>query len=371
VKLFLGTTALVLVILAGLLTLARGNGSNGWIVYSSNHPDVGADLMLMTDDGQNHRRVTPDGVCAFDPHWSPNGQWIAYINACTRPQLLYRVRPGGGTPQVMSWEVNRTADVPWSPDGRKFLYTFGPNLIIWENFRQQNLLREHFSAGWSPDGEWVYAKPVLAGDDKLVRVHVETGEIDPIISYPSDVTNISWSPDGARFVVGVMDFVGASLTFMSPDGSDTESILLDLPTPIINYVVWSPDGEWIAFVQLDTGNSNIYRIRPDGSDLQRLNDAPSQYYTNLQWSPNSDWLLFQGRVGEQWQLFRMRADGSSIEQLTSGPYDNYEHDYAPIASREWHPLWVLVATAGLAIIATIFSRVSAQRNFIAEDFRHS
>jgi Tol biopolymer transport system component len=70
--------------------------------------------------------LTTDYGFRPNPHWSPDGQWIAFIVQHGYNQEIYRMRPDGTNPQVLATTPGFYLDPRWSPDGQWI--TFEENL---------------------------------------------------------------------------------------------------------------------------------------------------------------------------------------------------------------------------------------------------
>lgn len=63
--------------------------------------------------------VSQPGVSQFQPVYSPDGKWIAYVSWCdTAGGHLWRVRASGGTPEQLTRVAGQYQRPSWSPDGR-------------------------------------------------------------------------------------------------------------------------------------------------------------------------------------------------------------------------------------------------------------
>jgi Tol biopolymer transport system component len=62
--------------------------------------------------------VTPQSIGQFQPVYSPDGQWIAYVSWCdTVGGYLWRVRTTGGQPEQLTPIAGQYQRPAWSPDG--------------------------------------------------------------------------------------------------------------------------------------------------------------------------------------------------------------------------------------------------------------
>lgn len=118
------------------------------------------DLYVVDADGTNLRRLTTDLDFDGHPHWSPNGDWIAF----TAWDGIYLIRPDGTERQKILGDDVLYARA-WSPDGEKLLFEDVENdpmvgielaVLDVESGRRSDLPQmpgHQLLATWSPDGE--------------------------------------------------------------------------------------------------------------------------------------------------------------------------------------------------------------------------
>ena len=63
--------------------------------------------------------VLPEGKRAFQPSWSPDGNWLAYSTWSGGEGHVERIRSTGGTPERLTREPAFYSDPVWSPDGAR------------------------------------------------------------------------------------------------------------------------------------------------------------------------------------------------------------------------------------------------------------
>jgi Tol biopolymer transport system component len=348
-KVFLRAWAVFLLMLVAVLTLARRENS-GWIAFSANQ-DVFPVLYVMTGDGRSRHQISSTDRCAIHPNWSPDGHWLAYWDHCSVAFHFLRVQRGGHAMPSRVSDFPLTVDIAWSPQSDSVVVTH----ILDNTFRiirlddsgQHPLADTYFFPIWSADGDWIYALPRTYGRAGLDRIHSDSGIIEPVIAREVVITAMSLSPDGSRMLVVVPGELGSELFTVAADGGALALVSEDrMPRGIYN-PAWSHNGQWIAFASAEQDNSlSLYVIRADGSGLQRLSQINGSI-NYLQWSPDGEWLLFEAGYQGVQMLFRQRADGSTLERITEGGYPQY----APVAGLRWHPLWLLIAAAGIIIVS--------------------
>ena len=86
---------------------------------------AGNGVYIMSAEGQNSRRVTPENIWSDKPAWSPDGQWIAYeaeLDPWGNPNIepdanIYLVNPAGGKPRRLTDHPARDRYPVWVPEG--------------------------------------------------------------------------------------------------------------------------------------------------------------------------------------------------------------------------------------------------------------
>jgi Tol biopolymer transport system component len=132
--------------------------------------------------------VLPEGKRAFQPSWSPDGNWLAYATWSGGEGHVERVRSTGGTPERLTTEAAFYSDPAWSPDGTRLValrggaydrfsnpVDFGPAPgmdLVWIPaaggdatliLPARGLGKPHF--GRDPDRIYLYLTPPIFGGD--------------------------------------------------------------------------------------------------------------------------------------------------------------------------------------------------------------
>jgi Tol biopolymer transport system component len=355
-KILLRLLAIILLILAALLTIARRQNSDAWIVFVADTVFRGRLIMMMPEDGRIVRPLAPQYPCAHSPQWSPDGNWVTFSDNCMEVPQTIRIRPDGSNLQAIAGQ-DRYDVAHWSPDSQVLALTredfiarehkYFLTLVNADGSGERLLAEDHRVIEWSPDGAWIYATPVPNDTNSIVRIHVQTGRIEPIIRGLGNITKPTWSPDAEQMALVKRSGDDYSLITMRPDGSQIQTIVKSLASRHVAEAQWSPDGEWIAFAMAESPNYyNIYRVRADGSDLQQISE---RLYTiwDLQWSSDSQWLLFTTYVNDAPGIYRLRADGSQLENLTPALGNAYSPHYGHFPGKDWHPFWLMTAAMGI------------------------
>ena len=78
----------------------------------------GGHIWIAGRDGSDPRRLTTDPANEHSPHFSPDGQWIAFSAAYDGNDDVYVISAEGGQPQRLTWHPGSDAVQGWTPDGR-------------------------------------------------------------------------------------------------------------------------------------------------------------------------------------------------------------------------------------------------------------
>ena len=82
----------------------------------------GADLWVVSRTGGRALRLTSTPAVESDPHFSPDGRWIAFTSNRSGVPSVYVVPAEGGDPRRLTWYPSASYARGWSPDGSEVLY---------------------------------------------------------------------------------------------------------------------------------------------------------------------------------------------------------------------------------------------------------
>jgi Tol biopolymer transport system component len=204
--------------------------------------DGGSARIVVTDvNAGTARAMTPPGIIAHSPLWSPDDHWIAFTKERGAGRSLVVIRTDGSDMRTVSGDIVGVA---------------GPDT-------------------WSPDGTWIYfdANPTLGTrtDNGVYRANV-AGNFSELLIGNGKALDAAFapasSPDGKLIVFTVprSDRQASDLYIANSDGTGSHR-LLERAT----HDGWSVDGRYILTEWTPADQpGGLAVITPDGSEFRVL-----------------------------------------------------------------------------------------------------
>jgi tricorn protease len=175
---------------------------------------------IATDQGDVRRLTNTPGERETQPHWSPDGKWIAFLGDKTGREEVYLCDERGRKVKKLTDTDTQKSQLVWSPDSKNLLYTGSDRKLHKINLEtgKSTAIAKGDAAGfgnfaimnpqWSPDGKWVsYTR---AGKNLLPHVYVipADGGKDPDRNKEQRITrpevysdsDALWTADGKHIV---------------------------------------------------------------------------------------------------------------------------------------------------------------------------
>ena len=154
--------------------------------------------------GSDRVQLTPDGIQAALPRWSPDGKQIAFMGTDLKTDwLAYLISNDGTGFRRLMLNAEAGYDPSWSPDGKLVVLSLtsgiahnGPGIVIYDlETRKTSPIpgsNQFFSPRWSPDGRSIAA--ITNDSTKLMLFDRTTQQWQELVSLP--IGYPSWSHDG-------------------------------------------------------------------------------------------------------------------------------------------------------------------------------
>ncbi|MCZ6916417.1 MAG: hypothetical protein O7I93_06560 [Gemmatimonadetes bacterium] len=243
-------------------------------------------IYVMQPDGRGLRRLTPAGVTAGSPRWSPDGKRIVFYELPTALTFAARVfAQNRVTSQIVSIDV---------ATGARTEHTSGPGLKVSPQFLGADRIgylvkaapaAEQAGLAFTTGGTGTrgsFRNPAWSPDGMRVVYHkadfTARPQNQPLYSWDTDTdvryTDVfpQFSRDGRLAISDLRNLATpmASISVMDADGSNRRVVFSD-PSGSAFVPTWSPDGQWIAFGfgaffgARDTRPAKVMMVRADGA----------------------------------------------------------------------------------------------------------
>ncbi len=290
---------------------------------SLNLEDVREDgLYVMNADGSGLRQITHSGSDR-QPHWSPDGRSVAFIEEdADFVEQVVVVHADGSGRRMLGISSSLAAPDPWSPDGKRIASGGCGGLCVFDlasHRRTRIALGSDDVRGfsWSPDGR------KLAAVDRLYRLVAADATGGPLRILAPAGQYPAWSPDGkqlafladhklelVRATGGAARVVARNATGAPTWSRDGHRLLYDdfvhQSVRVLNVVThantrvgnggetahWSPNGSLIAYGRYPSpyeSGQDVWLAQPNGGSVRQLTgEFPSGLgYTDLDWASGS------------------------------------------------------------------------------------
>lgn len=261
---------------------------------ATRQPGIAATRMLFLSDDRRIWRVdsdgaglvpvSPAGVSAASPAWSPDGARIAYMQFAadgSKPIVLQVV--GSGTRTVLPTTAGTQNITPaFSPDGGAMMFArmsdqgvslYGANVrdLCCVERLTGGRFAENFSPAYSPDGRRVVFVSTRAGGQQIYAMAADGTDQELLVPFDYGDTGNSnapdWSPDGAtiafhREVGGAPQIYTFDLAGRRPK-QWTSSGRNEDPS-------WAPDGRHIVFVSNRTGRRQLFVLDTETARTRQI-----------------------------------------------------------------------------------------------------
>jgi Tol biopolymer transport system component len=300
--------------------------------------------------GQEVRILSTTGDL-HDCFWSPDSQWIAYVNGTNSVVIL---PAAGRQPKTIidsAPEVQGDGDyvwpMGWTSDSKKLIVqdtarglfaipVAGGNLEEIYKFPDPKKAKERDE--WltlSPDGKLIAFQSTRGGNQDIYVMPVQGGEPVRITDDPASDEWPLWSYDG-RWLAFDSSRSGRNETWVvriAPDGRPEGRPIQ--ATRGGGGGVWTQDGR-IAY-STSKERTHVFVANADGSGEVQLTKS-HEWNVVPRWSPDGKSIAFGSHSGEKWgtAVFTVPANGGDEKLLTVGGFFAWSSDGRQVAFSAGH-----------------------------------
>lgn len=200
------------------------------------------DLWTVSVAGGVARRLTTSLSAVITPHYSPDGQWLAFVARDEGHPEVYVMPAEGGEPRRLTYQgAMRVEVVGWTPDGSAVIYNSSAGCPP----REVVLWRVGLEGGLPTQYPYGLANHISFGANGAAILGRHTGDPARWKRYRGGTAGVFWIDRAGD---------GNFTRFQPADGNLTAPMWI---------------GERIYFVSDHEGVANIYSCLPDGGELQR------------------------------------------------------------------------------------------------------
>ena len=289
---------------------------------------------LSIDTGQLRKITNPPGYTSGDtaPALSPGGRtlvfrrYTGFAAGQLYGQRLDERMEAQGAPALLTPDGISAASPAWTPDGREIVfsdgYYFDPGLnrltLPWLGIgtaRQESLrLPGAFVTTSLLAQRLVYASTLLDTNVWEIRLSGKAGDSSAVILLSSTRLDSGgqYSPDGKRIAYLSQRSGSAEVWVCDRDGKNAFQLTSfgDTGGPR-----WSPDGTEIAFLARFKGLEKIYVVRSNGGAPRQLTTGPGRDHIPS-WSLDGRFIYFRSSRSGDYEVWKVPAAGGPEVQVT-------------------------------------------------------
>ena len=308
-------------------------------------PREDSDIYVKLIGVEPPRQITDNPLNEYNPVWSPDGRWIAFVRKLDESSAEVRLVDPYGNRERKLAEVSAVASfrfrhLAWSPNSKELVVVdkahpadvSGLFLMSIDTGEKRQLTAP-------PPGAFFDANPAFSpGGRQLAFIRFSLGApvgdlyvLDPSRdqSPEGDIRRLAtsdkgvvagWTPEGKHIIYATSQARGGDLLRVGVSGGGEPELIVPrlsigfLPAPAL-----SPDGQRLAYSE-QVDNTAITRLEmPEGAGQPVLTKLIGSTRLDLhaEYSPDGDRIAFASNRSGRFEVWSSDRDGSNPVQLTS------------------------------------------------------
>jgi dipeptidyl aminopeptidase/acylaminoacyl peptidase len=295
-------------------------------------------LWVMDLATQKSARIGGDSDVASNPHWSPDGKWLAFQGRIGDQHGLLLARPDGSELTTLTSEISGTNsplpgtgdDLTWSPDSKQIAFISStPDERFAAASGDPMVITRYL---YKPDaGEGM----TRFNDNRRLHIFVldvASKQVRQLTQGIYDEHSIAWSPDGKQILFASNrepnqdEFFNYDVFTLNVSDNSIHRLTA---TEYNEYdPVWSPDGKHIAYRGTRRGltdrettmeDTHVWVMNADGSDRREIGAAIDNRQSSPHWSPDNNSVYFTVQERGSNHLVRLPISGGAPEYILKDP----------------------------------------------------
>jgi Tol biopolymer transport system component len=292
------------------------------ILYGAN-----SDIYVMNADGSQQTNITHSEYSELYPRWSPDGSKIAYIGGPDDSKWeIYVMDANGANLTRVTYNEFDEQTYTWSPDGAYLVFDgatqpYTSLHVIASTGGTPKLLSANLNTGGyyavSPDETKIAFIHDTLSERDLYLANLDGSHLSQL-TVGEQVDYFVWSPNGQRLALYLdhkgLYVIDANATGVTDSARiSTAEMLLTfqwLPDHVLPDQVL-PDSNQLSFVS----NGDIYLVDADNGNLTRL--TTEGFYGSPSVAPAERTLAFLGGPESGLALYTFAIDGEGLRKVTN------------------------------------------------------
>jgi Tol biopolymer transport system component len=247
------------------------------------------EIFIVNRIGNDLRQLSPEGMFAAAPVWSPDGTQIAFLTTAENSlsSQLAIINRDGQEMRQFRVEVGGSSD----------------NYPIWIN-DEQIFLR------YSRNNRFAFRDLIINIRSGGIHDLYNEDSISPSDIYPTSGAKmmiLTSSPNGREiYLVHLLENGGIEI--------EQTPLFTIAPAASVFDFRWSPDNSQLLFTLLDNGNYEITILDANG-DLHNISRSPARDW-NPAWSADGQSIAFLSNRGSVNRIYVVGVDGSNLHSIT-------------------------------------------------------
>lgn len=310
-----------------------------YFVFQSSHSDSAHSEIWVRRErpwymvDREPRQITNGPLDYQAPSTAPGGDRVYFIGATSQYELL-RAMPKSSTFTTLDQNLSAASLAQYSPDGKWIAWLNASDNSLWrsrvdgsERIQLTTPLQRIFTMRWSPDDRRLAVMGLEPGKPwKIYLIDAEGGKLTPVLNEDRNEADPAWSPDGQSIVFG-------RLPDRMDNGQPKAIYLVNLQTNKVTEIPGStglfsprlsPDGRFIAAMPLDQRALLLF-----DRTTSRWATVTTQGVGDPTWSHDSRSIYFQDFLATGKPIFRIAVPAGKPQLVAT--IDNLR----PIAATDY------------------------------------